>query len=175
MTRDQFIRRVSDLLTRAGTDDAPLLVRMLEVNCLGIPQVESTIGAGDPNLVVLGSAWNDIEPAFAKREAASEEVLALLRSNEASRYVRAVKRFRELTGDALHEAKRMVDFLMRVHGITREQLAAPRTITICAAMDCTGELRAIPGGVGNAWLIGYQCAKCGANYATNLARIPANG
>ena len=58
MTRDQFIRRVSDVLQRSDVSDAALLVRMLEVNCFGSPH-SAEDGASTVTL-----SWNDITPAL---------------------------------------------------------------------------------------------------------------
>ena len=113
MTRDQFIRRVSDVLQRSDVSDAALLVRMLEVNCFGSPH-SAEDGASTVTL-----SWNDITPALAKRDAAIEETLVLLRSDEPSCYIRAIKLYRELTGDGLADSKRTVDQLMTAHKINR--------------------------------------------------------
>lgn len=172
MTREQFLARVSRLILAAETTDGPALVRMLEVNCLG--PAERGGAVNEPPVPPVYT-FIDTMPAFAAREAATEEVLTLLRSDTPTRYISAVKLFRErVLGCGLLEAKNAVDALLVKHGIARRPSPDAPIGGICRAMDCTGEC--VPFYRDNPNLgylpIGYRCSSCGQMYSATMAALP---
>ena len=161
------------MILAAETTDGPALVRMLEVNCLGMAQVEAMPRVHDS--VNVGYAWVDIMPAFVAREAAIEEVLTMLRSDTPTRYITAVKLYKErVLGCGLLEAKNAVDTLMTKHGIARRPSPDAPIGGICRANDCSGEC--VPFYRDSPSLgyppTGYRCRSCGLMYSASMAAMP---